>query len=55
MKNDMDYRCFRGSAVAMELKGTWLTFDKKAHNCIKDEGISNLLTESLPENWANIF
>lgn len=43
------------AALAMELKGTWLTFDKKAHNCIKDEGISTLLTESLPENWANIF
>lgn len=41
------------AALARELKGTWLTFDKKAHNCIKDEGISNLLTGRLPENWNN--
>jgi predicted nucleic acid-binding protein len=43
------------AALAMELEGTWLTFDRKAHNCIQDEGISHLLTESLPENWTNIL
>ena len=43
------------AAIARDLKGTWLTFDKKAHDRIKDEGISNLLTEGLPENWNNIF
>lgn len=41
------------AALAKELKGVWLTYDRKAHICIKDEGISHLLTEKLPDNWNN--
>lgn len=39
------------AALAKEVKGIWLTFDQKAHNRIKDEGLSHLLTDKLPENW----
>ena len=42
------------AALAKEVNGIWLTFDKKAHNRIKDEGISHLLTDKLPENWSLI-
>jgi predicted nucleic acid-binding protein len=43
------------AALAKEIKGKWLTFDKKAHHCIKGEGISHLITEKLPDNWDGIF
>jgi predicted nucleic acid-binding protein len=39
------------AALALDLKGCWLTFDKKAHQLIKGEGVSCLLSEGLPENW----
>lgn len=39
------------AALAQDLKGYWLTFDKHAHRLIKDEGISCLLSEGLPEDW----
>ena len=42
------------AALAKEVNGIWLTFDKKAHNRIKDEGISHLLTDKLPENWKDL-
>jgi len=43
------------AALAKEFNATWLTFDQKAHICIKDEGISHLLTEKLPENLDKIL
>ena len=42
------------AALAKEVNGIWLTFDRKAHNRIKDEGLSHLLTDKLPENWNEI-
>ncbi len=39
------------AALAKEFHGIWLTFDQNAHNRIKDEEISNLLTEKLPKNF----
>jgi predicted nucleic acid-binding protein len=39
------------AALAMQLKGTWLTFDAKAHQCVARAGVSHLLQESLPEGW----
>jgi predicted nucleic acid-binding protein len=39
------------AALALNLKGCWLTFDKKAHEVIEKDGISWLLTKSVPESW----
>lgn len=39
------------AAMAEELGGFWLTFDKKAHILLKDEKVSVDLTEGLPEGW----
>ena len=39
------------AALAQDLKGMWLTFDKKAHESIRDEKISCLLEEGLPTGW----
>ena len=39
------------AALALDLKGCWLTYDKKAHQLIEMEGVSCLLSEGLPENW----
>jgi len=38
-------------AVTEAVKGTWLTFDKRAHNILASEGISCNLGESLPWDW----
>lgn len=40
------------AALAQDLKGMWLTFDKKAHESIRDEKISCLLEEGLPTGWS---
>jgi len=40
------------AALALDLKGCWLTFDKKAHARIETEKVSCLLSEGLPENWS---
>ena len=40
------------AALASDLKGCWLTFDKKAHKRIATEKMSCLLSEGLPDNWS---
>ena len=39
------------AALALDLKGCWLTYDKKAHKVIEMEEISCLLFEGLPDDW----
>ncbi len=39
------------AALALDLKGCWLTFDKKAHKQIATEKMSCLLSEGLPSHW----
>jgi len=38
------------AALARDLKGRWLTFDKKAHELIQQEKASFCLDEKMPEN-----
>jgi predicted nucleic acid-binding protein len=38
-------------ALAKILGGCWLTFDKKAHRLIEKEGVSSMISNSLPESW----
>lgn len=40
------------AALALDLKGCWLTFDRKAHESIKNDELSCLLSESLPKEWS---
>ncbi len=40
------------AALASDLKGCWLTFDKKAHKRIEREKMSCLLSKELPDNWS---
>ena len=40
------------AALALDLKGYWLTFDKKAHEVIEKDGVSCLLSEGLPKDWS---
>ncbi len=40
------------AALALDLKGCWLTFDKKAHKLIEKDEISCLLWEGLPKDWS---
>lgn len=39
------------AALALDLKGCWLTFDKQAHQAIVGEKLSCLLSEGLPKSW----
>ena len=39
------------AALARDLKGKWITFDKKAHRLIQKERISCLLEDGMPKNW----
>jgi predicted nucleic acid-binding protein len=39
------------AALARDLKGTWLTFDSKAHQLIQKENISCLLDDEMPAHW----
>ncbi len=39
------------AALAQDLKGVWLTYDKKAHELIRDPKISCLLEEKMPSGW----
>jgi len=39
------------AALARDVGGAWLTFDRKAHTCIAAEGISCYLAEGLPPGW----
>lgn len=40
------------AALALDLKGCWLTFDKKAQKLIEKNKISFLLSEGLPKDWS---
>ena len=40
------------AALASDIQGCWLTFDKKAHLLIRKYGVSALLSEGLPKNWS---
>lgn len=39
------------AALALDLKGVWLTFDRKAHELIRGQKIACLLEERLPSGW----
>ena len=39
------------AALAKDLHGVWLTYDRKAHKRIRRQGISHLLLDGLPQNW----
>jgi len=39
------------AALARDLQGVWLTYDRKAHNRVRRQGISHLLIDGLPQNW----
>ncbi len=39
------------AALALDLKGRWLIFDKKAQKLIEKDKISCLLSEGLPKDW----
>ncbi len=39
------------AALAEQLDGVWLTFDKKAHQCLAGKGLSHLLFDRLPNGW----
>ena len=39
------------AALALDMKGCWLTYDRKAHELILVEKISCLLSDGLPESW----
>lgn len=41
------------AALARDLKGQWLTFDKKAHELIQEEKVSFCLYDKMPENWRD--
>jgi len=34
-----------------DLKGKWLTYDKKAHRSIQKEKVSFFLGKRMPDNW----
>ena len=39
------------AALAMDLGGCWLTFDKKAHRMIEKEGVSSFILNSMTKHW----
>lgn len=39
------------AALAKDLKGLWLTFDKRAHRIIRKEKVSCFLDDRMPPNW----
>lgn len=39
------------AALAEDMKGLWLTFDRKAHRLIEDQGVSFDLNRNLPRDW----
>jgi predicted nucleic acid-binding protein len=42
------------AALAKDMKGTWLTFDLKAHRAIEQERVSFCLGKSLPPHWPKL-
>ncbi|MFQ5484499.1 MAG: type II toxin-antitoxin system VapC family toxin [Desulfobacterales bacterium] len=41
------------AALSKDLNGTWLTFDKKAHQLIQKERVSCSLDDGLPNGWPD--
>jgi predicted nucleic acid-binding protein len=41
------------AALALDLKGQWLTFDEKAHNLIRKVRVSFCLDKKMPESWID--
>ena len=41
------------AALAHDLQGKWLTFDKKAHNLIWRDNVSFCLLDEMPPNWLD--
>lgn len=41
------------AALARELRGLWLTYDRKAHRRIRRQGVSHLLCDGLPSTWPS--
>lgn len=39
------------AALAAELDGTWLTFDRRAHDLIANTGLSENLWNRMPSDW----
>ncbi len=39
------------AALAQDLQGVWLMFDKSAHEKIVDMGVSHLISEGRPVEW----
>ena len=39
------------AALAALLGGTWLTFDRKAHDRIRAQGLSHQLWDAMPGQW----
>jgi len=42
------------ASLDRDLKGMWLTFDRKAHTLIQKEKVSCLLGEKMPKNWPGL-
>jgi len=42
------------AALARDLRGIWLTFDKKAHKLIQKEKVSCLLEDGMPAGWPSL-
>ena len=42
------------AALVRDLRGIWLTFDRKAHTLIQKEKVSCLLGEKMPKNWPGL-
>lgn len=41
------------AALAKDLKGTWLSFDEKAHRLIQKQRVSFFLGMKMPPNWPD--
>ena len=39
------------AALAADINGCWLTFDKNAHKLIEEEGVSAFLFDGFPSGW----
>jgi predicted nucleic acid-binding protein len=39
-------------ALAQELNGVWLTFDRKAHQTVRHKGLSHDLSSGMPDHWS---
>ncbi len=39
-------------ALAVDLKGTWITYDKKAHKLLQHHHVSWCLEDNMPPRWS---